>query len=339
MGIKKLVNDSLSGLTGYHLTKKRPDTKPPPRPQRLAAPPKPKPKPAGLAPWKYPTDYDDRDVVQVSLLMEGVIRAVNLLELNESLARSQAEIRQMNEALELQVQRRTSQFEAANQELEAFSYSVSHDLRGPLRGIDGFSGALLSDYRDCLDPTGQHYLTRIRQGAQRMGQLIEDLLKLSRINRNGLELTIVNMSGLCHQVVGELLRANPERQFQVVIEPGLVVRADRRMLQVVLENLLGNAWKFTARSAQPRVEVGATTRTDGSPCWFIQDNGAGFDMEYAGKLFQPFQRLHANTDYEGTGIGLAIVQRIIHRHGGEVWAEATPGLGATFYFSLPGLET
>jgi PAS domain S-box-containing protein len=241
-------------------------------------------------------------------------------------------VERMNAELEQRVRERTAQLEASNQELEAFSYSVSHDLRGPLRGIDGFSGALLSDYRDRLDATGQHYLSRIRLGAQRMGQLIDDLLKLSRINRSELELGRVDLTALCRRVLDELARNSPERRVRVVIQPAMVLQADMRLMQVMLENLLGNAWKFTARCPDARIEVGQAA--DGRS-WFIRDNGAGFEMAYVEKLFKAFQRLHANNDYEGTGIGLAIVQRIIHRHGGRVWAEAEPGAGATFFFSLP----
>jgi len=248
---------------------------------------------------------------------------------------AEATVMRMNEELELRVQERTAQLEATNKELEAFCYSVSHDLRGPLRGIDGFSGALLSDYRDRLDSTGQHYLSRIRLGAQRMGQLIDDLLKLSRITRSELELAQVDLSGLCRKVLHGLARADPERRVQVSVQPDLAVRADRRLLLVVLENLLGNAWKFTARRQDARIEVGEAAGAPGARSIFIRDNGAGFEMAYAGKLFQAFQRLHASSDYEGTGIGLAIVQRIIHRHGGEVWAQGEPGQGASFFFSLP----
>jgi PAS domain S-box-containing protein len=248
---------------------------------------------------------------------------------------AEAMVMRMTEELEQRVLERTAQLEATNQELEAFCYSVSHDLRAPLRGIDGFSGALLADYRERLDATGQHYLSRIRQGTQRMGQLIDDLLKLSRINRSELELARVDLSGLCRKVLLDLAQANPERRVQSEVQPDMVVRADRRLLLVVLENLLGNAWKFTARSEDARIEVGEAPGTGDAPAFRIRDNGAGFEMAYAEKLFKPFQRLHASDDYEGTGIGLAIVQRIINRHGGEVWGEGTPGQGAAFFFTLP----
>jgi PAS domain S-box-containing protein len=248
---------------------------------------------------------------------------------------AEAEIQRMTEELERRVVERTAQLEATNKELEAFSYSVSHDLRGPLRGIDGFSRALGEDYQDRLDETGRHYLERIRVGTQRMGQLIDDLLKLSRVSRSELTRQEVDLSSLCEQVLDELTRANPDRRVECSIQPGLLAQADPRLLLVVLENLLRNAWKFTTRSEYARIEVGQSSSPEGERGFFIRDNGAGFDMVYVDKLFNAFQRLHAAEEFEGTGIGLAIVQRIIHRHGGRVWAEAEVGKGATFSFSLP----
>jgi len=224
---------------------------------------------------------------------------------------------------------RTAQLEAANRELEAFSYSVSHDLRAPLRGIDGFSHALLEDYRDRLDETGRGYLTRICSGVRRMGQLIEDLLGLAHIGRTELDLEDIDLSALCARVLGDLAAEDPQRQVQVAIQPDLRVRADSRLLQVVVDNLLGNAWKFTSRTPAPRIEVGG-----GDGAFWVRDNGAGFDMAYAHKLFQAFQRLHRVDEFTGTGIGLAIVARIVHRHGGRVWAEGAPGAGAGFFFTL-----
>jgi PAS domain S-box-containing protein len=248
---------------------------------------------------------------------------------------AELEILHLAEDLELRVQERTAQLEAANREMEAFSYSVSHDLRSPLRGIDGFSQILLEDYQTRLDEGGRHCLSRIQHGTRRMGQLIDDLLKLSRTNRAELNVADLDLSSLCGKVVDELTQADPGRGGQVTVQPGLTVRADMALMAVVLENLLGNAWKFTARSAAPRIEVGESITAGGARAIFIRDNGAGFDMAYVGKLFNPFQRLHATTDFEGTGIGLAIVQRIIQRHGGQVWAQGEPGQGAAFFFSLP----
>jgi len=249
--------------------------------------------------------------------------------------KAQDQIQELAASLEQRVRDRTAQLEATIKELEAFSYSVSHDLRGPLRGLDGFSHALMEDYPDRLDATGRHYLTRIRAGVRHMGQLIDDLLKLSRINRMDLELSEVDQSSLWETVLAGLAEASPERRVEVIIQPEMRVRADPRLLMMALANLLGNAWKFTARRADPRIEVGERNIGEAGRVFFIRDNGAGFDMTYAGKLFNAFQRLHAGEDFEGTGIGLAIVQRIIHRHGGRIWVEAGVGSGATFFFTLP----
>jgi light-regulated signal transduction histidine kinase (bacteriophytochrome) len=247
------------------------------------------------------------------------------------------------ETANLELADRTRQLEAAklqlqatNQELEAFSYSVSHDLRSPLRSIDGFSQALLEDCPEIMDATGRDYLTRIRRGAQRMSMLLDDLLKLSRVSRNELQVDDQDLSGLCLQVLDGLQRSAPERRVELRVQPGLRVRADGRLLQVALEHLLGNAWKFTARTPEPRIEVGATVTPGGERVCFVRDNGAGFDPAYAGKLFSPFQRLHPASEFEGNGIGLAMVQRILRRHQGRVWAEGVPGAGATFFFRLPG---
>ena len=249
--------------------------------------------------------------------------------------KAQDQIQELAASLEQRVRDRTTQLEATVRELEAFSYSVSHDLRGPLRGLDGFSHALMEDYPDRLDAAGRHYLTRIRAGVRHMGQLIDDLLKLSRINRMDLELTEVDQSGLWEAALASLAEASPERRVEVVIQPEMRVRADARLLMMALSNLLGNAWKFTARRADPRIEVGERITGEAGRVFFIRDNGAGFDMTYAGKLFTAFQRLHAGEDFEGTGIGLAIVQRIVHRHGGRVWARGEVDRGASFCFTLP----
>ncbi len=231
------------------------------------------------------------------------------------------------------LRRYASQLEAANKELEAFSYSVSHDLRAPLRSLDGFSQALLEDYHDRLDDTGRDFLQRVRAASQRMATLIDDLLSLSRVTRGELQVREVDLSALAGAAVAELQKSDPEREVSFTIAPDLVVRADPGLLRIVLQNLLANAWKFTGKRPRARVEVGAMAH-DGRRAFFVRDDGAGFDMAYAAKLFGAFQRLHASDEFPGSGIGLATVQRIIHRHGGEVWAEGTPGRGATFYFTL-----
>ena len=220
-----------------------------------------------------------------------------------------------------------------NQELEAFSYSVSHDLRTPLRSIDGFSQLLLRDYADKLDERGQDFLRLMHSASQRMGELIDDLLELSRLGRLEMRRERVDLSALARLVAGKLQMIEPERTIQLVIEEGIVAEGDPRLLRVVLENLLGNAWKFTAKSDQQRVEFGAIQK-DGQVTYFVQDSGAGFDMAYANKLFKPFQRLHSEADFAGTGIGLATVQRVIERHGGRVWAESAVHQGTTFFWTV-----
>jgi PAS domain S-box-containing protein len=221
----------------------------------------------------------------------------------------------------------------ANRELESFSYSVAHDLRTPLRAIDGFSQALTEDYGDRLDVEGRRYLARVRQSAQRMAELIDDLLTLSRVTRSELRRERVDLSALAHTVLGTLQRLEPERRVEVVIAPALITHADPQLAAIALDNLLGNAWKFTSKRADARIELGQTTR-DGAAAYFVRDNGAGFDMTYGDKLFGVFQRLHPETEFPGTGIGLATVARITQRHRGRIWADGRPGAGATFYFTL-----
>lgn len=251
-------------------------------------------------------------------------------------ARKQAEeaIKNLNAELEQRVIEPTAQLEATNHELETFSYSVSHDLRAPLRSIDGFSQALLEDYAERLDREGVDYLQRIRGATKRMAELIDALLALSRVTRAELQRDAVDLSSTARAVAAELQEQAPERQVDWIIADGLVANGDARLLRVVLENLLGNAWKFTAKTPAPRIEFGRLSLADGSSAFFVSDNGAGFDMTYADKLFGAFQRLHRVGEFQGTGIGLATVQRIIHRHGGRVWAQGSVDEGATFYFTL-----
>jgi two-component system, NtrC family, sensor kinase len=231
----------------------------------------------------------------------------------------------------------TEELEFKNKELEAFSYSVSHDLRAPLRSIDGFSQVLLEDHIEGLDAKGRDYLQRVRDAAQRMGQLIDDLLLLSRVSRAGLHRERVNISDIARAAAGELERREPERKVTLVLEEGLHADADRGLMRLLFSNLLGNAWKFTAKTLEARVDFGAMEH-QGRTAFFVRDNGAGFNMTYAEKLFTPFQRLHSEEDFPGTGIGLATVHRIVDRHGGRVWAEGAVGHGATFLFSIPPVE-
>ena len=248
-------------------------------------------------------------------------------------ARAEEEIRSMNADLERRVVRRTAELEAAVREIEAFSYSVSHDLRAPLRAIDGFSCALLEDCSEKLDAQSRHHLERVRWSAQRMGQLIDDLLELSRVCRHPIHRRQIDISAVAGEIADELRKTDPSRQVTFLIAEGLRANADGRLLRIVLENLLGNAWKYTGKQPCARIELGAETAA-GRICYFVRDNGAGFDPAHAGKLFAPFQRLHTNAEFKGTGIGLATVRRIVQRHGGKVWADASPGAGAAFYFTL-----
>lgn len=243
------------------------------------------------------------------------------------------EIRTLNTELEQRVNERTAQLEAANKELEAFSYSVSHDLRAPLRAIDGFSKMLLDEYADKLDDVGKGYIQRVSDSIRRMTMLIDDLLKLSRLTRSPVRRLPIDLSSLARAIANDLRNSQPERQVEFLIEPGLMTDADPNLMRVVLENLINNAWKFTSKRPAARIEFSVAQR-EGEKAFFVRDNGAGFDMNYAGKLFGAFQRLHSDQDFPGTGIGLATVQRIIYRHGGRVWAESAVNAGATFYFTL-----
>jgi signal transduction histidine kinase len=228
---------------------------------------------------------------------------------------------------------RTGQLEAANRELEAFSYSVSHDLKAPLRGITGFGNALLEEWGDSLDATGKDYLMRICAAGARMGQLIDDLLKLARATQAALQREQVDLSEMATTVAAELKRSQPDRHVDFVIHQGMSAFADRRLIQVVLENLFANAIKFTAERPDARIEFGIAQHR-GHEVFFVSDNGVGFDMNYSANLFGPFQRLHSAAEFPGTGIGLATVQRIIRRHGGDIWADGEVKKGASFYFTL-----
>jgi signal transduction histidine kinase len=252
-----------------------------------------------------------------------------------ALRRAERQTRQLNAELERRVAERTAQLEVANKEMESFAYSVSHDLRAPLRAIDGFSDMLAAESGDQLDENGRHYLDRIQAACDRMGQLIEDLLNLSRVSRGELRHSRVNLSQLARQTISALQQHDPQRLVRVNIVEDCIVRGDYQLLQLMLENLLDNAWKFTAKTSNAHVAFGCNNGESEAQVFYVRDNGVGFDMKYSDKLFGAFQRLHAAQEFPGTGIGLATVQRIIHRHGGRIWVKAAVNEGATFYFTLP----
>lgn len=254
-------------------------------------------------------------------------------EAQEQLARILEAMRRLNAELEARVRERTAALEAANQELEAFSYSVSHDLRAPLRAIEGFTAILLDEEADRLSGKGKEFAARIANCVEQMSLLIEDLLKLSRVGRAEMKRELVDLSALAHIILGALVAGSPERHVRTEIGEGTVASGDPGLLRILCVNLLENAWKFTRHRDDARVEFGAR-ELEGKRVFFVRDNGAGFDMARAGQIFQPFQRLHKASEYPGTGIGLAIAARIVARHGGRIWAESAPGAGATFSFTL-----
>ena len=253
---------------------------------------------------------------------------------NEALRQAEAEVRALNVVLESRVAQRTADLERSNKNLEAFTYSVSHDLRAPLRALNGFSESLLEDCSDALGETGRGYAGRIQAASERMAALIDDLLQLSRVSRIGMNLRPVDLSAEVTDIAGELKDREPARRVSFVIGEGVRVTADPTLIRTVLQNLVENAWKFTGRRDDATIEFGITADDNGQRCCYVRDNGAGFDPAYAGKLFQPFERLHDAANFPGTGIGLASVQQIIERHGGRVWAEGAVDHGATFYFTL-----
>ncbi len=261
----------------------------------------------------------------------GKLAASNAEMIREVAERKRAEddIRKLN----AQLVQRSAQLEASNKELEAFSYSVSHDLRAPLRGIDGFSQAVLEDYDDKLDDSGRSYLQRVRAASQRMSQLIDAMLNLARLTRAEIHTQTFDMSAMAHSILDDLQKMEPEREVECIVANNLLATADPQLIRAVLENLLSNAWKFTRQQAKPRIEFGHG-QYNGQAAYFVKDNGAGFDMTYAHKLFGAFQRLHAYTEFPGVGVGLATVHRIIQRHGGQIWPEGAVDEGAAFYFTL-----
>lgn len=261
--------------------------------------------------------------------------AASLEQRDQKLRAAENETRLLNNDLEQRVLARTAQLNTANKELEAFSYSVSHDLRTPLRSIEGFSQALLDDNSEQLDTEGKEHLQRIRAATQRMGQLIDDLLSLAHVTRSPMHYETVNLSALAESIVTELRSQDPARRARIDIQPALIAQGDPALLRVMLENLLNNAWKFTAKTDIAHIEMGRAAQTKSEQTFFIRDNGAGFDMTYVGNLFGAFQRLHNSSEFAGTGIGLATAQRIVSRHGARIYAEGTVGKGAIFYFAFP----
>jgi len=318
-------------------------------------------RPAGTAPG-YPPDRADHARATLSLLEDFVeekqqlkdtqLAVLNILEdatadrlraeaavkatlsILEELGAAQAEIGALNAELEVRVDQRTAELMVANKNLEAFTYSVAHDLRSPLRALSGYSEALAEDYGDRLDDTGRWYADRIQAATERMGKLIDDLLLLAQVSRTDMNTEPVDLSAEVTAITAELHAREPGRAVRFAIHDGVRVIADRSLIRTVLQNLVENAWKFTAKRQDATIEFGGTVAGDARVCYYVRDNGAGFDPEFSSKLFQPFQRLHAVTDFPGTGIGLASVQRIVERHGGRVWAEGAVGQGATFYFTL-----
>jgi PAS domain S-box-containing protein len=247
--------------------------------------------------------------------------------------RAEDQVRSLNADLERRVLERTTQLESANRELEAFCYSVSHDLRAPLRAVRGFTEVLLEQHANQLDPRGLDFLRRISEASLQMDRLVDDLLRLSRVSRSEVQPQEVNLSRMAEDIISELKKAEPARSVKTSIQPGLKALADDRLIRLVLDNLLRNAWKFTSKNTSAAIEFG---KVDGDePAFFVRDNGVGFDMAYAGRLFGVFQRLHSTADFPGSGVGLAIVQRVVKRHGGRVWAEGDTNKGAIFYFTLP----
>ncbi len=279
------------------------------------------------------------------LLAGGVAFGFHMNNLAQARKDDVTKAKALNEELERRIRERTMQLEkavtdlqASNKNLEAFSYSVSHDLRAPLRGIDGFSQALLEDYHDSIDEQGREYLRRLRAAAQRMAELIDDLLQLSRVSLSPMNFEKVDLSRMANEIADELKKADPTAEVALEIEPGITGFGDARLLRIVMVNLLSNAWKFSGKTANPR--IGFSESTDGeSQTFTVRDNGVGFDVRYRDKLFQPFQRLHSSHDFPGTGIGLATVDRIVRRHGGTVRAESSPGVETRFSFTLKKGDT
>lgn len=270
-----------------------------------------------------PLTDDKGSLTQFVALMEDITERKEMQE----------KMRRLNDELEQRVKERTMEMEAANRELDTFCYSIAHDLSTPLRGMSCFSSILLEDYREQLDDAGKEYLNRIESASVRMGQLINDLLKLSRVTRGNLSRKRIDLSALAQEVFASLSACDPSRRVEVVVAKGVETDGDPGLVGMAVKNLLENAWKYTGKEPFPRIEFGSCGH-EGETIYFVRDNGIGFDMAYAPKIFIPFERLHGVGEFEGTGVGLATVQRIVTRHGGRVWAEGEEGRGSTFYFTL-----
>ena len=284
-------------------------------------------------------DLDPTNWLMATLVFTCLVGAlvVTLRTLREGLFEALGELEKQQSELEQLVAVRTAELKATNEELESFAHAVSHDLRAPLRAIDGFSSALSDDHAEKLSDSGKGHLARVREGVRRMTLLIDALLQLSRLTRSSIRFETIDLSALATEISHELSEHGPDRQVKFVIAPHLRVRGDRTLLRVALMNLLSNSWKFTSHHDQARIEVGCQS-DGGERVFFVRDDGAGFDMMYVDRLFQAFQRLHGMDQFEGTGMGLALVHRVIRRHGGRVWAEGEIEQGATVYFTLPEYE-
>lgn len=279
------------------------------------------------------SDYLIKDELTSVLLQKSILYAKERHASFKKLKESEMKLEELNQQLENKVEERTRQLKIVNNELESFSYSVSHDLRAPLRSIDGFSQAVLEEYSDKLDETGIGYLNRVRTASQKLSYLIDEFLKLARVTRSEMQTSQVNLSSITESIVNTMKNYDSSRNVDLLIEADLTDVADPSQIKIVLQNLLDNSWKYTSKTEKATITFGSCEK-DGKRVYYVKDNGSGFNMNYANKLFLPFQRLHHENDYPGTGIGLATVKRIIDRHNGEVWAEAEPDKGATFYFTL-----
>ena len=280
-----------------------------------------------------PSYFTQEEINLLLTLTENISFAIESIENEKRRREAEEALRMLNEELEKKVAERTADLEAVNKELEAYSYTISHDLRAPLRSIEGFSRAIMEDYADKLEATGRDYFLRVTSASHRMMQLIDALLTMSRLTQSEIKEKVVNLSNAVNVIAHELKQSQPERAVEFVIAERVSANGDPDMLRIVLENLLNNAWKFTSRHPSARIEFGVN-RIDDKDVYFVRDDGAGFNMEFAGNLFNPFRRFHTEADFSGLGIGLATVHKIITKHGGKIWAESAPEKGATFYFTL-----